>query len=150
MRAKEKAKPFMVTVGYRGPKKVRGWHPRGMPQTVVYNVGDIEKLKERGDEGEKKGKKRKREKTERGLVIKVSSTVGNRKKLDIVKRAVEKGLYVANPSIEFVKLSSMEELESALSIKKYIKKWYISDRVPDEEKEEMEDRAEEEGIEVVE
>ena len=149
MRAKEKAKPFMVTIGYRGPKEVRGWHPKGMPETTVYNVGDVEKLKER-DGGEKKGKKRKREKTEKDSVIKIASSVGNRKKMEIVKKAVEKGLYVANPSIEFVKLSSIEELESALPIKKYIKKWYISDRVPDEEKEEMEDRAEEEGIEVVE
>jgi large subunit ribosomal protein L32e len=135
MRAKERAKPFLVTIGYRGPKKVRGWHPRGAPEITVFNVRDVERIEQE---------------TPSAQVVRIASGVGTRKKIEIVKKAVEKSLYVANPAIEFAKISSVEQLDSFLPVKPYIRKWYISGKVPDEERDDIEERAEEAGIEVVE
>jgi ribosomal protein L32E len=44
----------------------------------------------------------------------------------------------------------VEQLDSFLPVKPYIRKWYISGKVPDEERDDIEERAEEAGIEVVE
>ncbi len=168
MRAKERSKPSLVSIGYRGPKKVRGLHPKGVPEILVHNVQDIEyvhgerakererikeKEKEKGkDQKKKPAKKGKKRKTEGTLeyVIRISSSVGTRKKIEIMKAAAEKSMCVANPSIGFVKICSMEELESLIPIKKYITNWYISDKVPEDDREEIEERAEEAGIKVVE
>ncbi|KYK31854.1 MAG: hypothetical protein HXS46_08320 [Theionarchaea archaeon] len=169
MRAKEKAKPALVNIGYRGPKKVRGLHPKGVPEVLVRTVQDIERIQKEREKGTKeiekgkikeKGKeqrKKKRGKKKRytkgkavNYVIKVASAVGTRKKLEIVKAAAKYNLYVANPSIPFAKISTMEELESLIPIKKYITAWYISSKVPEEEREELGSRAEEAGIEVME
>lgn len=173
MRTKEKGKPALVSIGYKGPKKVRGLHPKGVPEVLVRTVQDIERIQKEREKGKKeiekgkiegkeieKGKeqkKKKRGKKKRytqgkavDYVIKVASTVGTKKKLDIVKAAAEYNLYVANPSIPFAKISTMEELESLIPIKTYITAWYISSKVPEEEREELESRAEEAGIEVME
>lgn len=131
MRAKERAKPSWVTIGFRGPREVRGWHPRGMPEYMVYTVSDLKK-------------------PEKTCVMRIASSVGTRKRLEIVRTAVEKELYIVNPSIKFAKISSIEELESLIPIKKYIKAWYISEKVTEEDREEIVSKAEELGIEVVE
>lgn len=166
MRTKEKAKPFLVSIGYRGPKKVRGLHPRGVPEILVHSVQDIERIhKERTGELGKEEKERKTAKSEKKkgkgkrkrkkekpyeYVIRIASSVGTRKRIEIVKAAVEKHVYVANPSIGFVKVTSMEELESFIPIRKYIAEWFISDKVPEDDRDDIEARAEEIGIEVVE
>lgn len=157
MRTKERAKPFLVSIGYRGPREVRGWHPKGMPEITVYNVQDVERLeaeKEKSKTETKRRKTKKKTKKEKGkgkenYVVRIASTVGTRKKIQIVKAAVEKNLYVANPAIKAAKITNMEELESLISIKEYIKTWHVSDKVPEEEREDIMDRAEELGIEVV-
>lgn len=136
MRAKERAKPALVTIGHRGPKKVRGYHPKGLPEVIVHNVSEISKLVEKETDGN-------------DAVIKIASSVGNRKKIDIVKAAVENKLYVANPAISFVKFSTIDELESLKDIKEYVNAFIVSDKVPEEIREEIEERAQELGIEVV-
>ncbi|MGD2247978.1 MAG: 50S ribosomal protein L32e [Candidatus Methanofastidiosia archaeon] len=135
MRAKERAKPSLVSIGYRGPKKVRGYHPKGVPEVIVHTVKDITDLVEQEGTHEH--------------VIKIASGVGTRKKIDIVQKAVENKLYVANPGIKFVKFSTVEELESFKSIKEYVNTFIVSDKVPEDIQEEIEERAEELGIEVV-
>ena len=131
MRAKERAKPFLVSIGYRGPRKVRGWHPRGMPEVLVHTVKDLEQIKSE-------------------VVVRIASAVGTRRKIDIVQKASQMNLYVANPRIPFVKVSSMEEFEAVLPLRNYITEWYLSDKLTEDERDEIEERAEEEGIEVVE
>lgn len=157
MRTKERGKPFLVSIGYRGPKAVRGWHPKGVPEITVYNVRDVERiageiqpeeLKTKSQKKAKKGKKKPNQQ-ESSYVVRIASTVGTRKKIQIVKAAVENNLYVANPVIAFVKVTSMEELESLTSIRDYITTWHISDKIPEEEREEITEKAEELGIEVV-
>ncbi len=148
MRSKERAKPYLVSIGYRGPKKVRGYHPRGLPEVIVHNVQDVEKIVT-AEKKETKRKGKKKQKPQYEYVVKIASGVGTRKKIDIVKAAAEKNVYIANPAIHHVRLFSVEDLESFVSIKDYIKAWYISDKVPEEKREKIEEKAEELGIEVI-
>jgi large subunit ribosomal protein L32e len=161
MRAKEGAKPFLVSVGYRSPRAVRGWHPRGAPEILVHTVQDIDRIagEPHGVEvaNPPKGKSKKKSQPGKKLqspeiscVLRIGSGVGSRKKVEIVKAAREKNLYVANPRIKAAKVSSLEELESLLPIKDVIQSWHVSETLTEDEREDILGRAEEEGIEVVE
>ena len=77
MRLKLKGRPKSVAVGYRSPKLVRGFHPSGFEEKLVYNVKDLEKVKP-------------------GLVVMIGHSVGLAKKRKIVEKAKELGLRVLN------------------------------------------------------
>ena len=132
MRSKERAKPYLVSIGYRSPKKVRYFHPKGAPEITVHNVTDVQKVVTE----------------EQNCVIRIASGVGTRKKIDMVRAAAQK-VHIANPAISHVIVGSVEELESFVEIANYIKAWFISDKVPEDEIEKIEERAEELGIEVI-
>jgi large subunit ribosomal protein L32e len=162
MRVRERAKPFLVSVGYRSPRAVRGWHPLGAPEILVHTVRDIDRIAGAGKpqkaevaQPQKKSKRksqknRKSQSPEISCVLRIASGVGSRKKVELVKAAQEKNLYVANPRIKVAKVSSLEELESLLPIKDLIQSWYVSDNLTEDEREDVLERAEEVGIEVVE
>jgi len=76
-RIERKEKGRVVKIGYRTPKLIRDLHPSGLPEVIVYNPSELEGLE--------------------GVVIRIASTVGRRKRLEIVKRAEELGLRVVNP-----------------------------------------------------
>jgi len=78
MRTKEKGWPKSVEVGYRSPKKVRGFHPSGFEEVTVYNMKDLEKI-------------------DQGKVIRIGHNVGLKKRLKIVERAKELKIHVINP-----------------------------------------------------
>ncbi len=78
MRLKLKGYPPLVEVGYRSPAKVRGLHPTGLKPVVVHSVSELEKLD-----------------PTKHLVV-IASTVGLRKRLEIMAKAREKGFRVAN------------------------------------------------------
>jgi len=78
IRAKEKGYPPIVSVGYRTPRSIRGLHPSGLRPVVVYNVRELECL----DPSE--------------VIIYVGSTVGTRKRSELIKKAQEMGFLVAN------------------------------------------------------
>ena len=130
MRAKERSKPFLVSIGYRGPKEVRHYHPRGVPEVMVYTVKELDTIE--------------------GEVVRIASAVGTRKKIDIVRAAVEKNITLVNPRIKFVKIATPEELESLIPLREYIDAWYLSDKLTDDEREELEEQLEEALIEVME
>jgi len=65
-------------VGYRSPRKVRGLHPSGFKEILVHNVKDLENLNPKEH------------------VLKIASDVGKRKKVEIVRKAVELGLRIVN------------------------------------------------------
>ncbi len=78
MRRKFKGKPKMPDPGYGSPKAVRGLHPSGYEEVLVYNVKDVEKVdKER-------------------QAIRIASTVGTRKRMEIIKKAEELGIKILN------------------------------------------------------
>ncbi len=78
IRLEKKGYPAKVKVGYRGPKAVREMHPSGFREVLVYNTSQLEGL----DPSK--------------YAIRISSTVGRRKRGEIIKKAMELGLRILN------------------------------------------------------
>ena len=87
MRRKVKGWPRTPTVGYRGPKKARYLHPSGFAEVLVHNIDDLEKIDPKTQ------------------AIRISHTVGAKKRIEISTRAEEKGVRILNP----IKIEVMEE-----------------------------------------
>ena len=78
MRTRPRGRPRAISIGYRGPKMVRGMHKTGLKQFIIRSVNDLEGLDAKKD----------------GLVI--SSSLGAKKRIVILKRAKELGLNILN------------------------------------------------------
>ncbi|WP_457620737.1 50S ribosomal protein L32e [Methanopyrus sp.] len=78
MRRKLKSKPKMPNPGYGSPKKVRGLHPSGYEEVLVYNPKDLEKIDPKRQ------------------AARIASRVGKRKRREILKKAEELGIVVLN------------------------------------------------------
>lgn len=72
-------RPPLVSIGYRGPEAVRGLHPSGFEEVLVYNEADLAKL----------------DKTTQAA--RVGGTVGGRKAKLIEAAAAKAGIRVLNP-----------------------------------------------------
>jgi large subunit ribosomal protein L32e len=79
MRVGKKGWPDIVKVGYRSPKKIRGIHPSGLKEILIFNSKNLEEI----------------EPTE--FAIKIAHTVGVKKKILIREQAEKLGLHVLNP-----------------------------------------------------
>ncbi len=77
MRLKLKDRPKNVEVGYRSPRAVRGFHPSGFEERIVFTVKDLDEVG--ADQ-----------------VVRIGHTVGSKKRLQIVERAEELGLRILN------------------------------------------------------
>jgi large subunit ribosomal protein L32e len=113
-------KPALPTPGYSSPKAVRGLHSSGMKFVVVANLRDLQKLNKETE----------------GAII--SSTVGKRKKLDLLKFISENGIKVLNVR-DTKKLA--EQISIMLEARKSAKK--IKVETKDQKKQEKEKKAEE-------
>lgn len=89
MRLKKKGWPPSPSVGYRGPKAVRGLHPSGYEEVLVYNVGDLATIDPETQ------------------AIRIAGTVGARKRAIILAEAGRRGIKVLNPGFE----EEVEEIE---------------------------------------
>ncbi|MCD6479790.1 50S ribosomal protein L32e [Candidatus Bathyarchaeota archaeon] len=89
MRLKKKGWPPSPSVGYRGPKAVRGLHPSGYEEVLVYNVGDLATIDPETQ------------------AIRIAGTVGARKRAIILAEAEKRGIKVLNPGFE----EEVEEIE---------------------------------------
>ena len=78
MRLQLKGYPPIVKVGYRGESELRGLHPSGLEPVVVSNARELEGL----DPGRH--------------IVYIASTVGLRKRIELVRLARERGFRVAN------------------------------------------------------
>ena len=67
-----------VSTGYRGPKTVRGRHPSGFEDVLVYNPADLEALDPKKQ------------------AARIGHTVGTRKRIQIKKKADELGIRILN------------------------------------------------------
>ncbi|MHA1384175.1 MAG: eL32 family ribosomal protein, partial [Candidatus Helarchaeota archaeon] len=85
---KEKGIIKSPTIGYRGPKKVRGLHPTGFKEVLVYNLKDLQKLDPKKH------------------IATIASTVGKLKKTQMLLEADELNILVSNPG----KLQPTEEM----------------------------------------
>ncbi len=79
MRLKRKGYPPIVEIGYRGPRRVRGYHPSGLIPVVVHSVNELEELDPNKH------------------IIYIGATVGLRKRSLLMKTALDKGFRIANP-----------------------------------------------------
>jgi len=82
MRLELKGYPPKVKIGYRTPKEIRGLHPSGLVPVYVRNEKDLEKV----------ANSKEKEK----VIVVFSSTLGLKKKLELVEKAKQLGLKVAN------------------------------------------------------
>lgn len=73
-----KRRPPMVEVGYRGPAEVRGLHPSGFEEVLVYNVAGLEAIDPKKQ------------------AVRIGGTVGTKKRMAIEDRADELGIRVLN------------------------------------------------------
>lgn len=71
-------RPPVVSIGFRGPKMVRDYHPSGFQEVLVYNAGQVEKVDPKVQ------------------AIRIGGTVGGRKRMAITEKADELGIRVLN------------------------------------------------------
>jgi large subunit ribosomal protein L32e len=76
MRMEIKGYPPRVKVGYRNEASIRGLHPSGLKPVVISNPKDLEGLDPRAH------------------IVYISSTVGLRRGMELVRLALEKGFKV--------------------------------------------------------
>lgn len=79
LKVKEKSKGSLPNVGYGSPRELRGLHPSGLREVMVYNLNDLEKIEKKKEAG------------------RLSSGIGRKKKEIIVKRAKELKIRIFNP-----------------------------------------------------
>ena len=78
LRKKEKNKGKIPNVGYRAPKATRGLHPSGLGEVYVQNINDLKGVDPKTH------------------AVRLSSTIGKKKKQEIVKKAKEKKIKLLN------------------------------------------------------
>lgn len=74
----EKARGSIPNIGYRSPKSVRGLNPKGLKEVRVLNTKDLKKLNAKTD------------------IAVIGSTVGKKKRLEILKETEKSGIMVSN------------------------------------------------------
>ena len=82
IRKREKSQPAMPAIGYRSPAALRGYHPSGLKEVLVHNIGELEGLHPKTH------------------AVRIAHQVGDRKRLAIVERADDLGLHVLNPKLK--------------------------------------------------
>ncbi|WP_338601079.1 50S ribosomal protein L32e [Sulfolobus tengchongensis] len=82
-RLKIRGFPPIVSVGYRLPKEIRELHPTGLKQVLVHNVNELIKLQNQKD----------------NVIVIIASSVGFKKRIEILNKAKELGLKVSNGGI---------------------------------------------------
>ena len=92
MRFNLKGWPRSVTVGWRGPAEVRGLHPSGVKEVMVWNTADLENVNPQTQ------------------VARIGGTVGGRKKEAIKTKAEELNIRILNPGYQEPK-DDFEKLE---------------------------------------
>jgi len=78
MRKNLKYRPSKVRIGFRGPREVRGLHPSGFEEVMIYNVADLKNINP-----EKQA-------------ARIGGTVRTKKRLEIAKKAEELEIRVLN------------------------------------------------------
>ena len=99
MRLKKKGYRKQPSIGYSSPKKVRNLHPSGLEPVFVANINELNKIKE-------------------GQGIILSKKLGNKKKLEIIKKIQELKLPLLNLKPEEYVKKIQENLEKRKQRKK--------------------------------
>ena len=91
-RKKTKSGVKSPTVGYRGPKEIRGLHPSGYEEIRVITINDLKGLNNKKH------------------AIKISSKLGAKKRIALVDYAQNRGFKVLNLGISQRELESLESM----------------------------------------
>jgi large subunit ribosomal protein L32e len=92
MRTNERGWPKVANIGWGGPAAVRGLHPSGKEEVLVFNVNDVKAVKAEEQ------------------VVRISGTIGGRKRAMILAEAEKIGVKILNPRSK-PKPTDFEELE---------------------------------------
>ncbi|MFA5559778.1 MAG: eL32 family ribosomal protein, partial [Methanofastidiosum sp.] len=107
-------------------KEVRGRHASGLEEVMITNPGQIDGLE--------------------NVIIRINATVGNKKKIEIVKKAAKSNLKIANPSLTYVKVASVEEFDAIEPIKDHIQKLIVPLSTDSDTRSDIVRKAEDAGI----
>ena len=91
MRLQKSGVPVLVKVGYRGPRAARGLHPSGYRDNLIHNTAELVKLDPKKD------------------AARIGHTVGKKKRIEIINKAVELGIKVLNPGNLISKMQKEKE-----------------------------------------
>jgi large subunit ribosomal protein L32e len=91
MRNQKSGMPAIVKVGYRGPRAARGLHPSGYIDNLIHNTAELVKLDPKKD------------------AARIGHTVGKKKRIEIINKAVELGIKVLNPGNLISKMQKEKE-----------------------------------------
>jgi len=94
-RKKKKSGVRSPSVGYRGPKKVRGLHPSGYEEVRVTTLSDIKNLNNRKH------------------ALKISGKLGTKKRIVLVDYCQKKGFKVLNLGVSQKEIESLEAMVDA-------------------------------------
>ena len=79
LRMHKKARGLLPNAGYGSPKSIRGFHPSGFEDVLVYNISNLEKIDSKKQ------------------ACRIASTFGKKKRFEIMKKALELKIKVLNP-----------------------------------------------------
>ena len=82
LRVRKRGKGKRVTIGYRGPKDIRGLHPSGFAEVMINNVNSLENVNASEQ------------------AIRIASSVGRRNREQILKKAGELKIKVLNSGVK--------------------------------------------------
>ena len=91
MRKQKSGMPALVKVGYRSPKAARGLHPSGYRDNLIHNVIELAKLDPKRD------------------AARIAHTVGEKKRIEIINKALQLGIKVLNPGNIMSKIQKEKE-----------------------------------------
>ncbi len=72
---------FKVRAGYGTPRKIKALHPRGKKEVIVHNLEELKNV-------------------DKDVVVRISSGVGLKNRVEMLKYAKEKGIHVLNASLK--------------------------------------------------
>ncbi|MEM0230967.1 MAG: 50S ribosomal protein L32e [Candidatus Woesearchaeota archaeon] len=90
----------VVSTGWRSPADIRGLHSSGLEMVIVSNIKELEKIK----------------KESQGVII--SSKVGMKKRMEIIRKAQQQGIEVLNLDAEKYLTKAEEEFKKRVEKKK--------------------------------
>ena len=91
MRKQKSGMPALVKVGYRSPKAARGLHPSGYHDNLIHNTNELARLDPKRD------------------AARIAHTVGKKKRIEIINKAIELGIKVLNPGNLMSKIEKEKE-----------------------------------------
>ena len=91
MRLQKSGMPALVKVGYRGPRGARGLHPSGYRDIIIHNTAELVRLDPKKD------------------AARIGHTVGKKKRIEIINKAVELDIKVLNPGNLISKMQKEKE-----------------------------------------